>query len=163
MTEALFYLDPDSGLSLQNQIRQKLVDAVLSGAFPPGGRLPSSRKLAEQLSVARNTVVLAYEQLIEEGLLESRERSGILSAKRSLTAESGSTGLPNGKRVKTENGGKESAPRQAGTPASSSLTTGSNTPTRLSTVSSMPRSSPRLSGGKQAAWHWGRVSCGKAR
>ena len=77
MSEALFYLDPESSLSLQGQIRQKLVDGILSKSFPPGTRLPSSRKLAEQLGVARNTVVLAYEQLIEEGLLESRERSGV--------------------------------------------------------------------------------------
>lgn len=76
MSEALFYLDDDSALSLQSQIRQKLVDSILRGAFPPGTRLPSSRKLAEQLGVARNTVVLVYEQLIEEGFLESRERSG---------------------------------------------------------------------------------------
>ncbi len=77
MTEALIYLDPDSSLNLQNQIRQKLVDAILIGTFPGGSRLPSSRKLAEQLGVARNTVVLVYEQLIDEGFLESRERSGI--------------------------------------------------------------------------------------
>jgi GntR family transcriptional regulator/MocR family aminotransferase len=77
MNETLIYLDPDSRLSLQNQIRQKLVDAILGGTFSAGSRLPSSRKLAEQLGVARNTVVLAYEQLIEEGFLQSRERSGI--------------------------------------------------------------------------------------
>jgi GntR family transcriptional regulator/MocR family aminotransferase len=77
VSEALIYLDPESRLSLQSQIRQKLVDGIMAGTFPPGGKLPSSRKLAEQLGVARNTVVLAYEQLIEEGLLESRERSGI--------------------------------------------------------------------------------------
>lgn len=77
MNESLIYLDPDSTQSLQTQIRQKLVDAVSKGAFPPGSRVPSSRKMAEQLGVARNTVVLAYEQLIEEGYLVSRERSGI--------------------------------------------------------------------------------------
>lgn len=77
MTGALIYLDPASNLNLQTQIRQKLVDAILKGAFPRGSRLPSSRKLAEQLGVARNTVVLAYEQLIEEGYLESRQRSGV--------------------------------------------------------------------------------------
>jgi len=77
VSEALIYLDPQSRLSLQNQIRQKLVEGITAGAFPPGTRLPSSRKLADQLGVARNTVVLAYEQLIGEGLLESRERSGI--------------------------------------------------------------------------------------
>jgi GntR family transcriptional regulator/MocR family aminotransferase len=74
---ALIYLDPESRLSLQSQIRQKLVEGIMAGAFPAGTRLPSSRKLAEQLGVARNTVVLAYEQLVGEGLLESRERSGI--------------------------------------------------------------------------------------
>lgn len=47
------------------------------GTFPEGRRLPSSRKLAEQLSVARNTVVLAYQQLLDEGYLLSRERSGL--------------------------------------------------------------------------------------
>ncbi|MCB1845595.1 MAG: GntR family transcriptional regulator, partial [Halioglobus sp.] len=77
MTDAIIYLDPDSSLNLQNQIRQKLVDGILNGAFPPGTRLPSSRKLAGQLDVARNTVVLAYQQLVAEGYLCSRQRSGI--------------------------------------------------------------------------------------
>lgn len=77
MQDSLIFLDPDSKLNLQNQIRQKLVDGILSGTFPPGSKLPSSRKLADQLEVARNTVVLAYQQLIAEGYLESRERSGI--------------------------------------------------------------------------------------
>ena len=38
--------------------------------------MPSGRKLAEQLKVSRNTVVLAYQNLIDEGFIESRERSG---------------------------------------------------------------------------------------
>jgi GntR family transcriptional regulator/MocR family aminotransferase len=77
MTVALLYLDPNSKLNLQGQIRQKLVEGILNGTFPAGSKLPSSRKLAKQLEVARNTVVLAYEQLIGEGYLESRQRSGI--------------------------------------------------------------------------------------
>lgn len=77
MPDTIIYLDPASPLSLQNQIRQKLVDGVLAGALPPGHRLPSSRKLAQQLGVARNTVVLAYQQLVAEGYLVSRDRSGI--------------------------------------------------------------------------------------
>ena len=77
MSESLIYLDPDSPLSLQSQIRQRLVEGILLGTFPAGSRLPSSRKLAENLGVARNTVVLAYQQLVDEGYLESRERSGI--------------------------------------------------------------------------------------
>lgn len=77
METTLIFLDPDSELSLQAQIRQKLIEAIGAGIFSEGRRLPSTRKLAEQLDVARNTVVLAYEQLIEEGYLVSRERSGI--------------------------------------------------------------------------------------
>lgn len=82
----LIHLDPDSSLGLQHQIRQKLVEAVLSGSLPPGRRLPSSRKLAAQLQVARNTVTLAYQRLIEEGYLVSRERSGIYVNEEALKA-----------------------------------------------------------------------------
>lgn len=77
MQDAIIYLDPDSPMNLQNQIRQKLVDGILNGAFPPGMKLPSSRTLAQQLEVARNTVVAAYQQLIADGYLISRQRSGI--------------------------------------------------------------------------------------
>jgi len=75
--EFLISLDPESKLSLQHQIRQKLVEAILSGALPAGERLVSSRKLCQQLKVSRNTVVLAFSQLIDEGYLLSRERSGL--------------------------------------------------------------------------------------
>ncbi|MGH8779787.1 PLP-dependent aminotransferase family protein [Paraburkholderia sp.] len=71
-----FQRSPDSNMSLQGQIRQMLVAAILDGQLPPQIALPSSRELADQLSVARNTVVLAYQQLVEEGYLISRERSG---------------------------------------------------------------------------------------
>ena len=77
MTAALIFLDPDSPLSLQNQIREKLVELIVSGAVPAGTRLPSIRGLADQLQVSRNTVVLAYQQLLAEGFLITRQRSGI--------------------------------------------------------------------------------------
>jgi GntR family transcriptional regulator/MocR family aminotransferase len=77
MRLASISLDPDSPLGLQHQIRQKLFEAMVAGTLPPGSRLPSSRKLADQLGVARNTVFLAYQQLIAEGHIESRERSGL--------------------------------------------------------------------------------------
>src|SRR5258708_21735730 len=71
-----FKQSPESNMSLQGQIRQMLVAAILDGQLLPNHALPSSRELADQLSVARNTVVLAYQQLVEEGYLLSRERSG---------------------------------------------------------------------------------------
>lgn len=77
MSDAIIYLDPDSDLSLQAQIHQKMIEGISLGTFPPGRKLPSSRKLADQLGVARNTVVLVYQLLTDEGYLVSRERSGI--------------------------------------------------------------------------------------
>jgi len=94
MNIALIYLDPDSKLNLQSQIRQKLVEAILNGTFPVGTKLPSSRKLAEQLGVARNTVVLSYEQLVEEGYLESRQRSGVFVSEHILEGRVGFQGKP---------------------------------------------------------------------
>ncbi|MGN6234411.1 MAG: PLP-dependent aminotransferase family protein [Trinickia sp.] len=65
-----------SKTGLQDQIRQMLVAAILDGQLQPEVALPSSRELADQLGVARNTVVLSYQMLVEEGYLISRERSG---------------------------------------------------------------------------------------
>jgi GntR family transcriptional regulator/MocR family aminotransferase len=99
VTVALIYLDPSSKLNLQGQIRQKLVEGILNGTFPAGTKLPSSRKLATQLEVARNTVVLAYEQLIEEDYLESRQRSGIFVCQHILEGHVGfQPGYRTGKR-----------------------------------------------------------------
>jgi len=53
-----------------------MVSAILNKQLPAGCLLPSGRKLAEQLKVSRNTVVLAYLNLMDEGFISSRERSG---------------------------------------------------------------------------------------
>ena len=53
-----------------------LREAVRSGRLAPGTRLPSSRSLAADLGVARNTVAGAYEQLVAEGWLVARHGSG---------------------------------------------------------------------------------------
>jgi len=87
--DAIIYLDPDSSMNLQNQIRQKLVDGILNGSFPPGMKLPSSRKLAIQLEVARNTVVAAYQQLTADGYLVTRQRSGIFVSEEILESRVG--------------------------------------------------------------------------
>ena len=63
-------------LNLQAQIRGMLVAAILDGQLTAGVLVPSSREMANALGVARNTVVLAYQQLADEGYLVSRERSG---------------------------------------------------------------------------------------
>lgn len=80
MRDQLFHLPQDAGGSLQGQLREMLVRAILDGHIPPGDPVPSCRALARQLSVARNTVVLAYQHLVDEGYLVSRERSGYFVA-----------------------------------------------------------------------------------
>jgi len=70
-------LDARSALTLQHQLRRKLVDAMESGMLPPGSRLPSSRQLATHAGVSRNTVALAYDSLLADGYLTSRPRSGV--------------------------------------------------------------------------------------
>jgi len=87
--DAIIYIDPDNPVNLQNQIRQKIVDGIINGAFPPGMKLPSTRKLSQQLDVARNTVVAAYQQLIADGYLVSRQRSGIFVSEEILRTRVG--------------------------------------------------------------------------
>ncbi|WP_205737736.1 PLP-dependent aminotransferase family protein [Granulosicoccus antarcticus] len=72
----LIRLDSDDDQSLQAQLRQALVKAILDSRIPVDIPLPSSRELSRQLGVARNTVVLAYQHLIDEHYLISHERRG---------------------------------------------------------------------------------------
>lgn len=76
MWDRLFARHARANLGLQGQIRSMMVSAILDGQLPVEQPLPSSRDLADKLGVARNTVVLAYQQLVDEGFLVSRERSG---------------------------------------------------------------------------------------
>ena len=84
-------VDTESQIGLQRQIRQQLVAGIFAGRFQPGQRLPSSRQLARSLGVARNTVLLAYQELIAEGHVVARPRSG-LYLNESLTKGLGSVG-----------------------------------------------------------------------
>ena len=76
MRDQLFHLQRRANTSIQSQIREMLVTAILGGQLPSGDPLPSSRKMAKTLKVSRNTVVLAYQGLVDDGYLVSRERSG---------------------------------------------------------------------------------------
>jgi len=85
ISDALFwgslFLDLDRrGPFLQLQIRQMIYAAIEEGRLSLGVRMPSSRELASLLQVSRNTVVIAYEQLVDQNFLVSRERSGYFVA-----------------------------------------------------------------------------------
>lgn len=76
MWKQLFQRNTTSHLSLQGQIREMFVTAILDGQLKADTAVPSSRELAAELGVGRITVVLAYEQLVDEGYLVSRQRKG---------------------------------------------------------------------------------------
>ena len=76
MWNHLIHLSFQSKVGLQAQIREMIVAAILDGHLPVGVALPSTRVLAAQLGVARNTVALAYELLVNEGYLLTKNRSG---------------------------------------------------------------------------------------
>ena len=75
------HLDRPGG-RLGDGVMEAIREAIRSGRLVPGVQLPSSRALAADLGVARNTVVRAYAELIAEGWLTSQHGSGTLVAQR---------------------------------------------------------------------------------
>jgi GntR family transcriptional regulator/MocR family aminotransferase len=72
--------EPAGGL--RAGVMEALREAVRTGRLAPGVRLPSSRSLAADLGVARNTVADAYAELVAEGWLTARQGSGTAVARR---------------------------------------------------------------------------------
>ncbi len=63
---------------LQAQIADQIRQLVDKGILAPSSRVPSTRALSEQLGVSRNTVTLAYDLLIAEGILEVESSAGTM-------------------------------------------------------------------------------------
>lgn len=79
-------LDRSRPESLTAQMADQIREAIRCARIAPGARLPSSRRLSEQLAVSRNTVVRAYDELLMEGIIEARPASGIYVAEQSFSA-----------------------------------------------------------------------------
>ncbi|WP_256862849.1 GntR family transcriptional regulator [Microbispora sp. GKU 823] len=75
MADLHLVVDRGAG-GLAGQIAREMRNAVRSGRLVPGARLPATRDLARDLGLSRGVVVEAYEQLVAEGLLESRTGAG---------------------------------------------------------------------------------------
>jgi GntR family transcriptional regulator/MocR family aminotransferase len=67
---------------LHAKLYHRLRELIESGSWSPGTRVPSSRVLAEDLGVSRNTASIALEHLVAEGWAEARSRSGIFVSRR---------------------------------------------------------------------------------
>ena len=69
-------VDRTNATPLFQQIYLQIRSAIVSRTLAPGLRLPSTRGLASRLQVARASVISAYEQLLAEGYIVGRARSG---------------------------------------------------------------------------------------
>jgi GntR family transcriptional regulator/MocR family aminotransferase len=69
-------LDNTAEEPLYRQLYFAIREAILDGRLRPGTRLPSTRSLASDLAVSRNTVVIAFDQLLAEGYVDGRTGAG---------------------------------------------------------------------------------------
>lgn len=76
MFERIFDLPFSEDQTLQQQIQQRIIEAILSGKVSSYHPMPASRVLAQQIGVSRNTIMLAYEQLAQNGYIRAVNRRG---------------------------------------------------------------------------------------
>jgi DNA-binding transcriptional MocR family regulator len=83
-----------AGSRIGEALERALRDATRTGRLAPGLQLPSSRALAADLGLARNTVTGAYSKLIAQGWLTSRPGAGTYVADRSAAVEAATASAP---------------------------------------------------------------------
>src|SRR5437763_3625212 len=91
------WIDRSARPTLQDQLARQIRERIRNGELGPGEALPSTRDLATELKLSRNTAVYAYERLISEGYLESSSRSGVFVS-RSITLPRDSRRMPIAKK-----------------------------------------------------------------
>jgi len=75
--KSLIQLNKESNVSLYVQLCNYFISLITSGMLQPSDALPSSRVLSVLIGISRNTIKLAYEELITQGWAESIERKGL--------------------------------------------------------------------------------------
>ncbi len=101
MRYSLFHVERQDTMSLQSQIREMLVSAMIAGQLPANSPVPSTRAMAKRLKVSRNTVMLAYQALAADGFLVARERSGFYVAPNVQVAPTHKSNLSLEKKLQT--------------------------------------------------------------
>lgn len=77
----LIRVDMASGAPLYEQVAASVRADIIAGSLAPGDRLPSAREVAETLEINLHTVLHAYQQLRDEGLIDLRRgRGAVVSA-----------------------------------------------------------------------------------
>lgn len=72
----LIKIDADSSSPLFEQVASSVRSGILSGRLVLGDRLPSAREVAEALDINLHTVLRAYQELRDEGLIDLRRGRG---------------------------------------------------------------------------------------
>jgi len=72
-----FHIQSDSDIPASTQLYNQILFAIASRQYPPGQRLPSTRQLAMQTGLHRNTISKVYRQLEEAGVVDAQAGSGI--------------------------------------------------------------------------------------
>lgn len=80
MQKSDYQLPGHGAFTLQSQICGMLIDAILDGRLSAGDPVPSTRAMAIKLKVSRNTVTFAYQALVINGFLASKDRRGYFVA-----------------------------------------------------------------------------------
>ncbi|SNR38293.1 PLP-dependent aminotransferase family protein [Flavobacterium sp. ov086] len=75
--KSLIQIDRQSPITLYIQVCNTFISLITNGTLKPSDVLPSSRVLSELIGINRNTVKLAYEELISQGWAESVDRKGV--------------------------------------------------------------------------------------
>lgn len=162
MIRHLLHVDFQPGRGLQEQVRETLVNAILSGIFAADTPLPSCRQLASQLRVSRNTSALVFESLVNEGYLISRPRSGYYLHPDYHEASPAAVESAPQREAAAPRWGDRLQMTPASRSRSSNRRAGCTTATRLSTASPIPGNSrwPPALGGELAARRGARPGVG---
>ncbi|TGG94417.1 MAG: GntR family transcriptional regulator [Aphanocapsa feldmannii 277cV] len=72
-----FHIQQESDIPASTQLFNQICFAIAARHFPPGHRLPSTRQLAMQTGLHRNTISKVYRQLENDGVVEAMAGSGI--------------------------------------------------------------------------------------
>ena len=73
-------IDAQSATPPYEQLRRQLLERIRTGALPAGSRLPTVRRLADELGLAPNTVARCYRELEKGGAIETHGRNGTIVA-----------------------------------------------------------------------------------
>ena len=124
------------GKSKFEYLYEQIREDILKGTLKPGEKLPSKRALAEHLGISVITVEGAYGQLLDEGYIVSRPRSGFFVSEISLPSGSIAPDIP--QTVELQNVGSGRLPREETTGMETSSSGARRTPAVLNCAKPSP-------------------------